>query len=189
MNDLLPVQPDKTDAFSRIQKFLSSEESGVTLSSKEELILARWIFANGLLTERKFLDDEIIDQIVSRFGVSKFTARTDISSARSLFISLVKDIKKFGLYHHIRDLEVLFQNKKNDKAYAPFIAKLADAITRAYVALPEENELPPVPAPVLILKVVEGNKISLDEAVKAADQMLAKSKGDYAEFEDVTNES
>jgi hypothetical protein len=191
MNDLLP-QGEKTDAMSRIKKFMSSEESGIILSKKEEGMLARWIYANGLLKERKFLDDDIVDMIVEKFSVSKFTARSDISHARTLFVSLIKDLKKYGLYHHIRELEIQFEKKKNDKAYAPFLSKLADSITRAYAAFREDAEAPDVPAPVLIVNVV-GKSIdaqSPDDARKAADELIELERTkDYTEFEELPDES
>lgn len=192
--DLVPIQPEKTDAFSRIVNFMSKEESGIVLSATEEKMLARWMYCHALLKERKFRDEDIIDKITDKFECSRITARNDISQTRSLFVRLTKDLKKYGMIHHIQDLEIEFQKRKTDKAYAPYLHRLADAITKAYAALPDEVENQEVLAPTIIVNVVQGQSVesamNVEEALKAADELIDLEKNhEYTDFEDLTDES
>lgn len=191
MKDLVPSTPQRTDAYSRIKAFTSNEESGIVLFPKEEKMLVRWCHVQGLLAERKFDDDEIIDQMVDRFDISASTARNDINYARSLFVEQLKNAKKFSLYHHARALEKLFQEKVNDKAFAPYLAKLADSVTRAWNAVPEEMEVPDVAAPILILQSVTNNiTVVADDARKAADELIEQERNhEEIDFEDLPNGS
>lgn len=190
MKDLVPIQPEKADAYSRIKKFVSIEESGITLLPKEEKMLRRWMVVQGFLSERKFSDEEIIDEVITLFDVSKFTARSDINYARSLFVEQLKNAKRFALYHHARQLEILYQQKTTDKAYAPYLHHLANAVTKAWAAVPEEQEVPDVPAPVLIMNVVNANTRPIADARKAADELIELERTkDYTEFEEIPDGS
>jgi hypothetical protein len=189
MKELVPSQPQKTDAYSRIKSFTSNEESGVILTPTEEKMLVRWCHTQGLLAERKFSDDEIIDQLTERFDVSKYTARNDINHARALFVDQLKNAKKFALYHHARSLEKLFQEKLHEKSFAPYLPKLAAEVTRAWAALPEELDIPDVPAPKLVINVVNKASNKIEDARKRADALIEKkSASEYTEFEDLSNE-
>lgn len=187
-SNLVPV--GKEDAFSRIVKFMSNDESGVLLTAKEEQILARWIYANGLLKERKFREETIINNIAEKFGVSKFTARNDISNARSLFVRLTKDLKKYALIHHIEDIQMQIATWKHDKSLAPLLPKLYDSYTKALAALPEEVEAPNVATPVINYTVVNGQTIHVHmngaDALAAADALIEQERNEqYTDFEDV----
>jgi hypothetical protein len=182
----------KEDAFSRIVKYMSNEESGVVLTAKEEQIMARWIYANGLLKERKFREDLIIDKIVEKFSVSKFTARNDISSARSLFVKLTKDLKKYALIHHIEDIQMQIANWKTDKSLAPLLPKMYDSLTKALAALPEEAEAPPIATPVVNYVLVKNQTINVtmagSDALAAADALIEQERSETSTDFEIEND-
>lgn len=180
----------KEDAFSRIVKYMSNEESGVVLTAKEEQIMARWIYANGLLKERKFREEMVLDKIVDKFAVSKFTARNDISSARSLFVKLTKDLKKYALIHHVEDIAMQIAAWKSDKSLAPLLPKLYDSYTKALAALPEEAEAPTVATPIVNYVLVQNQNINVvmngADALAAADDLIELEKNhEYKDFEEL----
>jgi hypothetical protein len=192
IKSLLPVLPEKNDAFSRIKKFMSNDETGIILTPKEEQQLARWIYCNGLLTEKKFTREMIVEKIREKFGVSPFTARNDINNTYSLFVTITKDYKKYTLFHHIEFLQQKMLAIKDDKSLATMIPKLADSITKAIAALPEENEAPDVPAPVLIINVAPGqvitSKYNLEDAMKISEEMIELERNnEYTEFEELND--
>lgn len=189
MTDLVKTDKEKNDALTRIQKFMSNEESGVALNVKEEQMLSRWIFCNALLKERKWKEDQIIDKLMAQFSVSKYTARADINRTRSLFVSLVQDLKKYTLHRHIEDIEHTIEKWKLDKSLAPFVPKLMDSLTRAVQALPDETLITDVPAPVV--NIITGglhihNSMTAAQAMKEADDLIDYEKNhEYTEFDDV----
>lgn len=190
-NALAIFIPEKNDAYSRIQKFMSNEESGITLSPKEENMLSRWIYANGMLSEKKFTEDEIAEKIKDKFSVSIYTARNDINYTYRLFARVTNDYKRYTLKHHIEFLQQRLQLWKTDKSMAAFIPKLSDSITKAIAAMPAEIELPDIPPPVIIVSTTRDikPKMSPEEALKEADAIIEYEKTqEYIEFEEVNKE-
>lgn len=155
---IVKIADERNDALSRISHFMSNSESGIVLSAKEEMILDRWIYCNALLKERKFTEEQIIESVIKKFNVSKFTARGDISNTMSLFAGLVRDLKKYTLHHHIEDIRITIEQWKKDRSLAPYVPKLMDSLTKAVAALPDEMAVPDVPMPVLVINV-KGNMI------------------------------
>lgn len=189
-NKLLPAV--KEDAFNRISRFLSNEESGIVLTAKEEGILSRWIYANGLMKERVYTEDEVIAKIEFNFKVSAFTARNDINNARSLFVQTTKALKKYTLHHLIEDISLKIGELQGDPAFIEILPKYYDSLTKAIKALPDEIEIPDVATPVIIYNIVPGQSIPQpldpEAALKAADELIELEKqNDYLEFDENTD--
>lgn len=185
------IIPEKTDAYSRVKRFLSNEESGIVLNSKEEEMLTRWIYANALLKEKKFRSEQVIEKIREKFSVSVHTARMDISRAYSLFSSVTDDYKRYMLREHVEDIDQMIQQWKTDKSLLPYLPKLMAEKTKAIMAIPVEVQAPDVPAPIIIVNTTTGLKATKDlsEALEEADKLIEFEKNhDYAEFEDVPDE-
>lgn len=179
---------EKTDAFSRIKKFMSGEESGVVLSATEEKMLGRMIYANGMLAENKYTEEYVANKIKEHHGVSIFTARNDIRNTYSLFVSVTEDYKRYGLFHHIEFLKQELQRCKGDKSMANLIPKLSDSLTKAYAAMPVKPSTPDIPQPIIVIDT-RGRYIKAtidpDEADKEADLLIAmEEKESYIDFEE-----
>lgn len=183
--------PEKTDAFSRIKKFMSNQESGVVLTAVEEKMLTRLIYANGLLSEKKFTREQVAEKIRTEHGVSIYTARADINNTYSLFVSITEDYKRYTLFHHIEFLQQKLQQWKDDKSMAPMLPKLAAEITRAIAAMPVEVNNADVPAPVVLVQTTVNivSNLTAADALKEADELIEFEKNhEYTEYEDLKNE-
>lgn len=188
---LAVILPEKNDAFTRIKKFMSSEESGVTLSATEEKMLLRFMMANSLLAERKFTRDQIAEKIKEGFGVSIHTARADINNAYSLFVTVTEDYRRYTLFHHIEFIDQQILKASTDKSLVHLLPKLLDAKTKAVMAMPVEMQAPNVPAPVIIVNVTADIKQSMpiSEIIAAADKMIQFEKDhEYVEFTEEKDE-
>lgn len=188
---LLVRIPEKTDAFSRIKKFMSNHESGVVLTAVEEKMLTRLIYANGLLSEKKFTREQVAEKIKAVYGVSIYTARADINNTYSLFVSITEDYKRYTLFHHIEFLQQKLQQWKDDKSMAPMLPKLAAEITRAIAAMPVEVNNADVPAPVVLVQTTVNivSNLTAADALKEADELIEFEKNhEYTEYEDLKNE-
>lgn len=188
MNDV-SLYVDKGDALSRIKTFMSNAESGVMLTPNEEKILSRLIYANALLSERKFTTEQVAEKIKEKFGCSIFTARNDINNTYTLFVSITEDYKRYTLWHHVEFLRQKLKAWETDKSLAHLLPKLSDSITKAIAAMPVKPEAPDIPAPIILINVVGGKitapEMSPDEARKEADEIIKQEeKGEYIDFED-----
>lgn len=189
-NELLPADNEKATAFNNILRFMT--DADIVLSAKEEVILDRWIYCDTMLRSRKWLDDDIIDKVVAKFSVSKFTARNDIYQAQSLFGSCRKYSKRYLLYNHAQDIAMQIERIKYDKSLAHLLPKLNDSYTKALNALPDEIKKSTLPPPVFKFMVVKGQHLpagmDYDAAMAMADQLIAEDEQreqEYADFEDV----
>lgn len=190
-NRLQITLPEKTDAYSRISKFMSPEESGIVLTGKEELILARWTTAYGLLVERKFGREEIVSKIEALYKVSKFTARNDIDNAYKLFINITKEYKQFTLWQTVEFIDQKINQWKDDKSLAPLIPKLLAEKVRAINAMPVDMKAPDLPPPIIIVKSIGAinSPLGINEALLEADKLIEYEKEhEYTDFEDLTDE-
>lgn len=183
--------PEKKDAMTRIKKFMSKEESGIELTAKEEAILNRLIFANALLSEKKYTREEIAQKIKDRFGVALYTARNDIDASYSLFVTITEDYKRFALFHHIEDINATIREWSNDKSLAPMLPKLFAEKTRAIAQMPVTVQSPDVAAPVIIINTTTGVTSPMDiaSALEEADKLIEFEKNhDYIPFDENKDE-
>jgi hypothetical protein len=187
--------PEKEDALSRIRRFMSTEESGIVLSVNEEKMLQRWVFANAMITERKFSRDEIADRIKNVHGVSIHTARSDINNAYSLFVSVTADYKRYTLQLHIEFIEKQIMKASTDKSLMPLLPKLIAEKTRALMALDVEQSNPDLPAPMINLYMLmmgsqagpaKTNDSNLNSLLQEADKLIEFEKNhEYTDFSEV----
>lgn len=160
--------PEKKDAFTRILRFMTKAD--ITLAADEERILDRWIFVDVLLRLRTKLHEEIVEEVVKRWGVSKFTAINDINFTQRLFERSRQMSKKYLLHQHIEHIgQLIAGTKKPDP-------RLLDSYTKAIMAIPEEVVGEKQPPPVFIFNVAPGQTLDgvmdKDEALAAADAMI-----------------
>lgn len=184
--DNLPTTSDKNDAYSRILRFMT--DADIVLSSQEEIILNRWIYCDTQIRLRKFTEDAIINDIVEKFSVSKFTARNDYYQTQALFEATRKVSKKYLLIHHAERIALQIQKAEDDKNY-DILPKLNDAYTKALAAIPDHVGKEITPPPVLIFNAIQGQEIAkpmtLEQARAAAKRKL--NKEDYTDYEILPN--
>lgn len=183
----------KTDALSRIQRFMSNSESGVVLTAEEEKILTRLIYTNALLTERKYSSEQIIEKVKEKFGVSQWTARADIEKTYTLFSAVTEDYKRYTLKLHIEAIERKIVQWENDKSLSHLLPKLYDARTRAIAELKVVPLLPDTTAPVIILDIkgsMSKPDITPEQARAEAEEILKHEDKDITDidFEEVNKD-
>lgn len=191
--DLSIREQNNTDALSRIQQFMSNQESGIVLTGEEENILARLIYTNALLTERKYSSEQIIEKVKDKFGVSQWTARADIEKTYALFSTVTEDYKRFTLKLHVEAIERKIVQWENDKSLAHLLPKLYAEKTRALAEMPVQRQLPNTPAPVIILDMRGTFKkpdISAEQARLEAETLLKLEESDITDldYEDTKDE-
>lgn len=190
MAELIPQTAESNDAISRISRFMSNTESGVVLTIHEEKMMSRLMYANGLLSEKRYSRVKIEEMIVSKFGVSSWTARADINNTYTLFVTVTEDYKRYTLFHHIESIEAEINKVKNDKSLVHLLPKLLAEKTKAIAALPVKTERPDLPAPVIVLSVVgEMKKPEMDTvtAREEADSIIELEDKDFIDYEEVKN--
>jgi hypothetical protein len=163
------------------------------LSSEQEKILDRWIHCNIMLRDRKLKEEDIIDKIKDKFGVSKFTARNDIGYTMALFVEARRYGKEYLLYNHIEDIGLMIEKWKMDKSLAPFVPKLLHEYTLAISKLPDTINKQKRPKVVNNFFIVPGQNtqapVTYDEAIIEANKMIADdaakdAEKDFIDFED-----
>lgn len=185
------IIPEKTDAFSRIKKFMSATESGIVLTATEEKILIRLTYAHGLLSERKFTREQIAEKIKDLHGVSIYTARADINNTYTLFATVTEDYKRYALLHHVEFIDQKINQWSNDKSLSSLIPKLLAEKTRALAAMPVDPSTAEVPQPIIIVNITGAmpQTMSANDALKAADELIEFEKThEYVDFEDLKDE-
>lgn len=190
MNQLqLANQPEKNDAFNKILRYMV--EADITLSAQEEKILSRWIYVDGRLRERKFKEPVLVEMIMERFGVSKFTALNDIYQTQALFGACRRVSKKYLLIHHAEEIAMQIERYKSDRSMAHLLPKLNDSYTKALAALPEEVNKNILPPPVILLNPVAGQEISRPMTIEQAKAKLLdklKKQSEPIDYEDEPND-
>lgn len=186
-------EQNNTDALSRIQLFMSNQESGVVLTGEEEKILSRLIYTNALLSERKYSSEQIIEKIKEKFAVSQWTARADIEKTYALFSAVTEDYKRFTLKLHVEAIERKIVQWENDKSLAHLLPKLYAEKTRALAEMPVQRQLPNTPAPVIILDMrgtFNKPDISAEQARQEAETLLKLEESDITDldYEDTKDE-
>lgn len=181
-NDVIPYS-EKKDAFNRIKQFMT--EGDITLLAKEEEILKRWIYADKLLKQRKYTQEQIIEKVSDMFSVSEFTARNDISYAMALFSATITVNKKYLLHHHAENLQLMIEQFSKDKSLVHLVPKLAAEYTRALDAIPDEIKKETPPPPRIVFNIIGGQQNTprtYEEALKSIEKRSSK---EYTDFEEI----
>jgi len=190
----IPLLPKKREAFVAIRRFMC--DSDITLKAEEEIILDRWIYCDALLKAKDLTEEEIIDNIAEKFGVSVFTARHDITNTQRLFADARKINKKYLIHHHLdridRDIQYirkkLFGKTKNadgtdyesspDAKDLAALAKLFESYTYTLNSVPEETTADKQPPPIFQFILAPGQQIDaplpLADALTMADGLILK---------------
>lgn len=186
----------KNDAYSCVLAYIMHPETN-TLNSEQEKILDRWIFCNLMLRDRKLKEEDIIDKIKDKFGVSKFTARNDIGYTMALFVEARRYSKEYLLYNHIEDIGLMIEKWKLDKSLAPFVPKLLHEYTLAISKLPDTINQKNRPKVVNNFFLIPGQNAqppaTYDEAIIEASKMIEddaqkETQKDFIDYEDLSDD-
>lgn len=186
----------KNDAYTCILQYMMHPESN-TLNSEQENILDRWIMCNTLLRDRKLKEEDLIEKIVTKFSVSKYTARNDIGYTMALFVEARRYSKEYLLYNHIEDIGMMIEKWKLDKSLAPFVPKLLHEYTLAISKLPDTINKQKRPKVVNNFFLIPGQNAqapsTYDEAIIEANKMIEddakkESQKDFIDYEDMKDD-
>jgi len=96
------------------QELIRTVESREELSPKQQEILERWQFANETMRNDFLIGMPLEDMIMEKFGVSRNTARNDISASGSYFLTdekIDKDLWRGRLaFWQLKGLALAFKN-------------------------------------------------------------------------------
>lgn len=190
--DIVPIDNEKNDAFTRILRFYTHAD--IVLNAEEDKILTRLIHCNSLLRSRKYKTDDIEKNIIEKFSVSKFTAQKDIRDTYALFGQIQVVSKQFILSHNIERMQIKIEQWENDKSLAHLVPKMYAELTRMASALENEVSKKELPTPnIHIVSLTVNNnsdtskpRISIEEAKEKWKQKKAlQSHTEDIDHEDV----
>jgi hypothetical protein len=187
MNDLIPVENEKNDAYSRILRFYDKQD--IVLSAEDEEILKRWDYADKLMQQRQYKMSDVVDKLRDRFNISPFTAQSDIKNAQSLFGATRLLNKDYLIAQHLEAIRLKIKQAESDKSLAPLLPKLYDAERKAILALPDAAKNNDTPTPNIFIGVVPGGETQSSGALtfEQAKELL-KQKNKQTVTEDIDYE-
>lgn len=185
--------PKKREAFKAILRFLTHGD--IKLKKEEEEILKRWEYCDALLRGKSKNEQQIIDELTTKYSIKPHTARNDIYQTQQLFGKSRQINKKYLAHHHLeridRDIQlvrsVLFKTVNGtlvtpDAKEMMALAKLFEAYTYTLNSLPEESIEDRTPPPIFHFILAPGQVIEkpllLDDAMKQADKLILKLNTD-----------
>ena len=186
MSDIVSYEPQKNTAYNNILRFYT--DADIVLSAEEDTILNRWLYCDSLIRQRKFRSEQIINDLVDRFGVSKFTATTDIKNTYALFGQVRVISKQYIIAHSIERIQLKIEQFENDKSLVHLVPKMYDTLAKFTAQLEEELARKKVPASMIFLNVVQGQQsetMPFDKAKEIFQKRKEESQKTYDDFEDV----
>lgn len=177
----LPAVPEtKANAFNRILRFMTKAD--ITLTASEEGILHRWIYCDTLQRQRQKTHDEIVEEMQTKWCISRFTAENDMVATQRLFARSRAVSKEYLLHTHIENIGLLIQKK------GPNVdPKLLDSYTKAVMALPEAETADKMPPPQFIFNLAPGQEITqplqLEDALNEAAEIIDMEENADGVFE------
>jgi len=178
----------KIDAKTRIIRYLT--KSDITLTAEEETILARWEHID-LLHRQALSYTDILLKHTLKFNVSKFTTNNDITAAQEVFARSRKLNKRYLAHLHIEQLqddlkrirEGFFKIDAETGKYETLshkdvaaLARIHEAYTYQINSLPEDQQTPDVPKPVIQYNLVGVNNqpllMDINTAMELADKFI-----------------
>lgn len=174
-------------------------EGDIVLESHEELSLLRWEYADELYRMRK-TEDEIVEALRTRFGVSTHRAHLDMRSAQDVFARSRSINKKYVGHLHLQRIERMinfvekkyYENKKQpDSKELSALTKLYESYTYTLNALPEDKENRDPKPTIIVCAPVSGQSIVTDVSFEDAmnDDLDEKEQddSDYIDHEAIEN--
>ena len=186
--------PKKREAFKAILRFLTHGD--VKLHKEEEEMLKRWEYCDSLLRSKSKNEQQIIDELCTRFNIKPHTARNDIYQTQQLFGKSRQLNKKYLAHHHLeridRDIQavrsMIFKTGPDgklvplDSKEMMALAKLHEAYTYQLNSLPDEPIEDKTPPPIFHFILAPGQVIEkpllLEDALKKADEIILKQDND-----------
>lgn len=199
MKDLVPIDPsnrdEKNDALTRILQFYEPN-SEVVLTADEDKIHTRWLHCDALIRSRKHKTHEIIQMMVDKFSVSKFTAERDIAQTYALFGQVRVMSKQYVITHAIENLQIRIQQFETDKSLVHLVPKMYQELARFSAMLPDEVAKKKVEVPNVYIGSLTINNNNADNGTNAITAKEAEDKfraikkdlladDDYIESEDI----
>lgn len=177
-----------------IENYLCADEDDrlmMPLSKKQKELLERWSYADEQLRKDRWKHTEILDMLMKRFNISENSARDDLRSAQMVFGSANALNKLYTSYAQVRRLENNIRvciAAQNFKAAADF----EKVLQKALQALPD-NQAPKSPRQIVFNIANNNNTFTqsqqeLDDAVKAAEELVNYEDIDFEELEDTNGE-
>jgi hypothetical protein len=181
---LKQTRQPKNDVEAVIQYLVNDS---VKLTQSQDALCTRLIRVDGLLRSRKHTTDQIIEEIMKQFEVTRYRAEQDIYDCQKVFGATRKLSKSYLISHHLEDIGLMIKKCEDAKKW-DLLPKLFDNYTYALNSLPVEEDPKEAP-PAQITFVFQGappvEQKPLGEVLQEADKLLKPSvNGEYIEYEE-----
>lgn len=158
----------------------------IVLTPDQEQFMQRLQFADELIRSRKYVRQQIINQIAARFQVSDWRADQDITDTHRVFGASRKINKAYLLSFHLDDIQEQINLAKQARRIE-LLPKLNDNYTYALNSLPaEEKESDSAPAKIIfVIKDKADNQRDIDTILAEAENLIKQNHTDeYIQFEE-----
>jgi hypothetical protein len=178
------IKSERETTFNRILQFMT--DGDITLTAEDEIILSRWTYAFKLFIQNKYTEEQICEKVKDIFSVSIYTARNDKYQAQALFAGSIKSNKKLLLHRHAESIRLFMEKCKTDKSLIHLIPKLAEAYTKAVIAIPDEINKDVMHPPVMNFFLIPGQDVKVNKTFEdALADMKSRQDDSYTEFQEV----
>jgi hypothetical protein len=169
-----------------VERYILKQD--IILTDEQQELLLRIQFADEKKRARVNSREEIINAIVTRFGVSMWRADQDITDSQKLFGATRKINKNYLLAQLLDNIEKQIHVFEKARQYA-LIPKLNDNYTYALNSLPPD-QLESQTSPTTIIFIVKApdnaRKKTVDELLQEAEAITKETPepDDYIEYEE-----
>lgn len=169
-----------------VERYIFKQD--IVLTDEQQELLQRIQFADEKKRARVHSREEIINAIVTRFGVSMWRADQDITDSQKLFGATRKINKNYLLAQLLENIEKQIHAFERAKQYA-LIPKLNDNYVYALNSIPQE-QIEAQNSPTTIIFIVKApdnsRKKSIEELLQEAEAITKQTPDpdDYIEFEE-----
>lgn len=156
-----------------IEQYIATDESGITLTEKQEELLIRWRYADELIRQQRYIKEDVSKFIMKKFNVSRDTAFRDIVSAEAVFSSSTPLNKKYHIGLRIEFLEKQIRAAATANDFKA-VAMLEKVLANYYDIYPD-TVLPSSPRTV-VFNLIQNNTtetvIPIPQAVRMANEII-----------------
>lgn len=187
MSKVLVQENNSRKNLEAIENYLCCDEedrAGLELTPKQQELFERWSFADDQLRRDRYKHEEVVQMLITKFGISNSSAWDDLRHAQIVFGSSNALNKRYTAYAQVRRLENMIRFCRNARDFKS-AADFEKILQKAIAALPDTQA--PKSARVINFNIQNNNNAftaseqDITDAVKAAEEYLDYTIEDDAE--------
>lgn len=181
------MKSTNSDSQEKIVQYLLTGD--VLLHADEEKMMMRWLYADSMIRSHRLRRDEIIEEIVKKFEVSRFTADSDIRNAHCVFAKTRTLNKRYLLSYLIEDLAIQIEKAKRDPELKKNIHHLYKEYRAAINDLPDDQLDDKRTPATIMFNLFDPSKLKTgmtpEQAMEKAKEFIRKQTIEDIDHEDV----